>query len=74
MATWVNLKWKEDRVLKRLANEATQQQTELAKLSMEIRGLRVSIVEPQPPPGRETRPRRSNRPPRREDAILQTAE
>lgn len=45
----MKLTWEEDRVLKRLATEVSQRQTQLAKLSMEIRGLRVPLVEPQPP-------------------------
>lgn len=33
-----------------LATEIPLKQSELAKMSMEIRGLRVPLVEPQPPP------------------------
>lgn len=39
----------ENRVLVGLATETTRQQSDGGKLAMEIRGLRVPLVEPRPP-------------------------
>ena len=41
---------RERTILAALAFDSSSQHSEMAKMAMEIRGLRVPLIEPQPPP------------------------
>lgn len=47
---WKRLIGAEEKILAGLAFDASRQNSAMAKLAMEIRGLRVPLIEPQPPP------------------------
>lgn len=46
---WKHLIIAEETLLAGLASDSSRQQSEMAKMAMEIRGLRVPLIEPQPP-------------------------